>query len=106
MVLEAMAHGLAVVSTRVGGVPALISNEDTGLLTQPGDSAALAAAITRVAADPKLRAKLGARARAHVHEHHSCGTLAANLKAIYRTVLNSESAKILARLNGGVRIKQ
>jgi glycosyltransferase involved in cell wall biosynthesis len=93
VVLEAMAHGLAVVATNVGGVPALISNEQTGLLTEPRDSAALADAIERVAANPSLRAKLGSRALAHVREHHSCRTLTRNLEAIYRMVLHSENGQ-------------
>ena len=95
VVLEAMAHGLPVVATRVGGVPALLSNEVTGLLTEPGDSRAIADTIARLAADPSLRAKLGSRALSYVREHHSCRTLAANLNAIYKTVLDSENSEFL-----------
>ena len=62
-VLEAMAAGLPVVSTRVGGIPDLIDDEVTGLLVAPGDPEALAAAITRLVTDEPLRLRLGAAAR-------------------------------------------
>ena len=62
-VLEAMAAGLPVVSTRVGGIPDLIDDEVTGLLVAPGDPEALAAAVTRLVTDESLRLRLGAAAR-------------------------------------------
>jgi glycosyltransferase involved in cell wall biosynthesis len=57
-VLEALASGVPVVSTNVGGVPYIVRHEETALLVQPGDAAAMAAAITRLAADDELRARL------------------------------------------------
>ncbi|HEV7898102.1 MAG TPA: glycosyltransferase [Planosporangium sp.] len=62
-VLEAMAAGLPVVATAVGGVPEIISDGETGLLVAPHAPAELAAAIARVAGDPALRVRLGAAAR-------------------------------------------
>ncbi len=58
-VLEAMAAGLPVVGSRVGGVPELVVDGETGLLVEPGDPEALAAAIGRLVADPELRRQLG-----------------------------------------------
>ena len=52
---EAMAHGRAVVATRVGGLVDLVRDGETGLLVEPGDRAALRAAIDRLLADPALR---------------------------------------------------
>ncbi len=62
--IDAMAQGLPIVASRVGGIPELIAHERTGLLVPPGDPAALAAALARLAGDPGLRARLGAAARA------------------------------------------
>jgi sugar transferase (PEP-CTERM/EpsH1 system associated) len=68
-VLEAMAAGLPCVSTAVGAIPEAVTEGQTGLLVPPGDSDALAAALTRLLRDPGLRRKMGQegqkRARAH-----------------------------------------
>lgn len=58
-VLEAMASGVAVVATRVGGVPDVVVHEYNGLLVDPCDVRGLANAIIRVLDDEKLRARLG-----------------------------------------------
>jgi glycosyltransferase involved in cell wall biosynthesis len=62
-VIEAMASGLPVVATAVGGVPELVKHGATGLLIAPGDTAALAQSLAALARDAKLRAEFGARAR-------------------------------------------
>lgn len=67
-VLEAMATGLPVVATAVGGVPELLRDGETGVLVPPRDPAALGGAIGRLAADPELRARLGRAARRAVEE--------------------------------------
>jgi glycosyltransferase involved in cell wall biosynthesis len=66
-VLEAMAAGLPVIATAVGGVPDVVVDGVTGLLVAPRAPGELAAAIERLAADPALRARLGAAARAAAH---------------------------------------
>ena len=67
--LEAMASGLAVVASRVAGIPEIVTDAVTGLLVPPADAGALAAALRRLAQDPALRATLGAAARQHVVTH-------------------------------------
>ncbi len=62
-VLEAMAAGLPVLATRVGGVPTVVSDGETGLLVGPGDVPALRAALVRLAGDPALRLSLGAEGK-------------------------------------------
>jgi glycosyltransferase involved in cell wall biosynthesis len=59
VLMEAQSQSLAVVATRLSAVPELIDDGQTGLLVPPGDSAALAAALARLIADPDLRARLG-----------------------------------------------
>jgi glycosyltransferase involved in cell wall biosynthesis len=65
-VLEAMARGKPVIATRVGGIPEMVEDEVTGLLVPPGDEAALAAALTRLLAQPARAAQLGQAAQARV----------------------------------------
>ncbi|MDX6475081.1 MAG: hypothetical protein QOH95_592 [Gaiellaceae bacterium] len=60
---EAMAHGRAVVATRVGGLADAIRDGETGLLVPPGDPVALRAAIERLLADEALRDRLGGAGR-------------------------------------------
>lgn len=61
-VIEAMAHGLPIITTTVGGLPDLLT-PDAGVLVPPGDSDALAEAMERLAADPALRERMGEAAR-------------------------------------------
>lgn len=68
-VLEPMSLGKAVVATAVGGVPEILEDEVSGLLVPPADEDALADALGRLLADPALRARLGAAARARAASH-------------------------------------
>ncbi len=67
--LEAMASGLAVVATAVGGIPDILDNK-TGRLIQPGDVEALGHAIVELSKSAELRGQLGQSARGHVLENH------------------------------------
>jgi len=61
--LEAMAAGKAVLASRVGGVPEIVQDDETGLLVPAEDVPALAQAIARLADDASLRQRLGAAGR-------------------------------------------
>jgi glycogen(starch) synthase len=63
VLLEAMAAGLPVVASRVGGIPEVVSDGKTGLLVQPGDSRSLANALENLISDSALRRRLGAAGR-------------------------------------------
>ncbi|MGH8773882.1 MAG: glycosyltransferase [Jiangellaceae bacterium] len=61
--LEAMAAGLPCVATSVGGIPEVVTDGDDGMLVEPGDPDALAAALGKLLADGSLRAEVGSLAR-------------------------------------------
>lgn len=65
-VIEAMACGLCVVSTNVGGIPFLLEHEHDALLVPPGDAKAMAQAVKRLLHEPGLAARLSANARRKV----------------------------------------
>lgn len=65
-ILEAMAAGLPVISTRVGGVPEIVVHEQTGVLIEAGDLVALRTQIERLATDETLRLQYGRAARMSV----------------------------------------
>jgi glycosyltransferase involved in cell wall biosynthesis len=67
-ILEAAAAGVAIVATPQGGTVEVVCSPDHGLLVPPGDAVALADAMSRLVADPALRARLGAAARRLVAE--------------------------------------
>jgi glycosyltransferase involved in cell wall biosynthesis len=66
VLVEAMAAGVPVVSTRVSGIPELIDDGENGLLVEPSDANALAAAIRRVLENPRLAARLASAGRRKV----------------------------------------
>jgi glycosyltransferase involved in cell wall biosynthesis len=82
-VLEAMAHGRAVVATRVAGAAEQIVDGESGLLVPPSDVPALAAALGRLASDPGLRSRLGEAAARRVTERFSLSRTVAETLAIY-----------------------
>jgi glycosyltransferase involved in cell wall biosynthesis len=61
--MEAMACGLPVVASRIGGIPDIVEDEREGLLFDPGDPRALADAVESLALAPELRAAMGAKGR-------------------------------------------
>jgi glycosyltransferase involved in cell wall biosynthesis len=84
--LEAMAAELPSVVTAVGGMPAVVLPEETGLLVPPGDPAALAAALARLAEAPELRRRMGAAGRRRIVERYSLDRMARDYEQLYADV--------------------
>jgi glycosyltransferase involved in cell wall biosynthesis len=84
--MEAMAAGCACVATSVGGVPWLMEGGAAGLIVPPGDPEALQQAIERLLGDPKLRVRLGARAREVIAEQYDLDRLSRELAEILQSV--------------------
>lgn len=87
VICEAMAHGLPVVSSRIGGLGELVDDGVTGLLFTPGDPDDLAAKVKALADDAGLRHALGAAARERVLRHHHEDRCFDTLMAVYDRAL-------------------
>lgn len=85
-VLEAMAAGIPVVASRVGGVPELIDNGATGLLCDPERPETFREAVRRLLTDPALRLQLSAAGRQSARNRFYPKVIAKQHLAIYRTL--------------------
>jgi alpha-maltose-1-phosphate synthase len=81
--LEAMACGTAVVGSRVGGIPEVVADGDTGLLVPPGDPAALARAINELTGDVRRADEMGRRGRSRVVADFGWDRVATLTAALY-----------------------
>ena len=86
-ILEAMAAGLPVVASSVGGVPEAVEDGETGLLVPPRDPVRLAAALERLLVDPALRRRLGSNGRERVRQHFGLEAFQQAHVAVYRREL-------------------
>ncbi|MHB8973874.1 MAG: glycosyltransferase [Pirellulaceae bacterium] len=87
-IIEAMAVGLPVVSTAVGGVPEVVVPDETGLLTASGDDVALADALLLLARDRQQRKQLGANGRRRAEHNFSEQKMHAAYEACYKEMLH------------------
>jgi glycosyltransferase involved in cell wall biosynthesis len=90
VIQQAMASGLPVIATRVGGIPDLIEHEVSGLLFEAGDIAGLGRLMKRVVDDPALCARLAASARVRAVQTCTAERVAAVTLDVYRRVLASD----------------
>jgi colanic acid/amylovoran biosynthesis glycosyltransferase len=82
VIMEAMACGLPIVSTRLAGVPEMVSDGVEGFLTEPNDPPAFAAALERLLRDRDLAARCGAQSRASALEKYSLPRTTQHLKRL------------------------
>jgi glycosyltransferase involved in cell wall biosynthesis len=94
--LEAMARGVPVVASEIGGIPEVVTDGVDGRLVPPGDPAALADAIVELVRDPALRHRLGEAGRRTVADRFS---IDAQVRAI-QTVYDEELARAGVLFNG------
>jgi glycosyltransferase involved in cell wall biosynthesis len=85
--IEAMASGVAGVSTDVGGVADVISSDAIGFLAPAGDVERLSQAVAALLDDPARRAAVGAAARASVFSRFEVGRLENDIVRVYRELL-------------------
>ena len=90
-ILEAMACGLPVVASRVGGIPEVVEQQATGLLVPPSDPAALADALAVYVQDPQLAARHGAAGRVRVERSNSIAAMVTGYAGLYDTLRASKT---------------
>jgi len=93
VLLEAMAAGVPVAATAVGGVPEISINEENALLVPPGQPALLAAALRRLLDEPGLRRRLAANASARIAACYSPDAYDQRLLELYRDIMNSATVE-------------
>lgn len=91
VVMEALASGTPLVATPAGGIGAVLTDGDNGLLVAERDASGLAAAIDRLLADRDLGARLGTRARSRVQADHGWDTVAAQMESAYAAARDREA---------------
>jgi glycosyltransferase involved in cell wall biosynthesis len=89
-VAEAMVAGLPVVATRVGGVPSMIANEETGILIESHRPEELAEAILRILTDDGLRGRLSTKAKEVAYGRHFPSAVAQQTLSVYNDVLTKQ----------------
>jgi glycosyltransferase involved in cell wall biosynthesis len=90
-VLEAMAAGLPVVGTRVGGIPEEVEDGVTGFVVEPENPSALAAALDSLAGDATRRRELGEAGRSRAAEKFSAEGVARRTVELYRELCGSST---------------
>ena len=89
-VLEAMAAAKPVVATRVGGVPELVVDGETGILVPPEDTEALARAIIALLQDPLRGLSMGEAGRERVQAHFSMASMVTKTDNLYQELLKTK----------------
>lgn len=82
-ILEAMASGLAIVATDVGGIPQLVTHGETGILVPPHSPTSLADALTRLIDDDAVRTAMGEEGRNRVRARHDMSRVAEDINRVY-----------------------
>ncbi len=92
-VLEAMAHGLPVVATRIGGLPELVEDGVVGSLVERADVAGLAAALLALLAEPERTTTMGRAARRRFLDRYTAAGHAQRLRGLYEELVATAGAR-------------
>ena len=84
--MEAMALGKPVIASRIGGLPEIVADGETGIIVTPEDSEELRAAIATLVADPALAARMGAAGQDRVTSFYA-STVVREIESVYEEVL-------------------
>ena len=93
VVLEAMAAGLPIAATNVGGVPEILEQGKTGLLVPSRDTAAMAATIRELLTDAELGQRLGESAQAEARRNYTLESYRRKLVRFYQDTLEARAVK-------------
>jgi glycosyltransferase involved in cell wall biosynthesis len=96
-IIEALAAGRPVVATRVGGVPDVVEDWETGFLVRPADTHAMAERLEILARDPARRAEMGRLGRERVLSRYEVARLVDDVDALYRGLLGDASSSTRSR---------
>ena len=88
-ILEAMAAGLPIVSTPVGGIPEIIADGDNGFLVEPGDVEGLTDKLAILATDRRLRQEMGRRSREIAERKLDVRPYVERLVALYESLTDN-----------------
>lgn len=91
VILEAGAAAVPVVAARVGGIPDVVDDGETGLLVEPRSPGELARAVLALVHSPERRCLMGAAARAKVVPHFSLEAMVQRIEAIYEEILHANT---------------
>lgn len=101
VLLEAMALEVPVVATKIAGVPRLITDDENGLLVEPGSVSELAEKLHRMLVDESLRHRLAKAGRERVETHHSFAVRMQKIQALYDDLLRRNRSNIpIVQKNG------
>ena len=92
-ILRALATGLPVVCTNVGGIANMVREGTSGFLVSPEDPAALAHALLTLILDGDRRRSMGGASARLFHEHYHATAMAEKIEQVYRTVLATGTPK-------------
>lgn len=90
VLLEAGAAETPVVASRVGGIPDLVRDGETGVLVAPRDAGAITAAVLQLARAPERRRAMGMAARERIVPHYSLETMVRRIEALYEELLDGK----------------
>jgi glycosyltransferase involved in cell wall biosynthesis len=106
VVLEAMARGLPVIASRIGGLPGIVEEGVTGILFKPGNAWALVQEIRRLWEDPLLCSRMGSAGRKKALREYTEETYFQNLMTVYQTAIHRTRSRVadtsLVQLNNAV----